>query len=268
MIVCPNCQTENRLGAIFCRSCGAKLALDDLNVQNFEEKTGVVAKDKIDKAKKKRRVIVNLIRIVFLLLIAYGIFLVFQRPEIPEFNTLGKANELFIKKEKALIEAKKAGRDIEFDFTELEINSFASTLREKQEANSRVKIEEIFVDLMEDNKIQLFINTLIFGRKITLSCSGKLSAGDNGLIFEPSGFFAARMGKLPYPMPLFRYMTKNVLAKHETMSDLFSAISNIEITEGKSEYKAMPGETLTPDSKKQKEKEAEKGRARVKFKKV
>ena len=77
MIVCPNCQTENRLGSIFCRSCGAKLALDDLNVQNFEQKTGVVSKEKVNKAKKKRRLIVNLIRLAIILLVAYGVYLVF-----------------------------------------------------------------------------------------------------------------------------------------------------------------------------------------------
>ncbi|GAH88261.1 unnamed protein product, partial [marine sediment metagenome] len=46
MINCPNCQTENRMGSLFCRGCGTKLALEDVNVHNFEEKTGIVPKSK------------------------------------------------------------------------------------------------------------------------------------------------------------------------------------------------------------------------------
>lgn len=242
------------------------MALDDLNVQNFEQKTGVVSKEKVDKAKKKRRRIINIIRLVFILAIAFAIYLVFQKIEFPKFITDGKAKELFEKKQDAIIKAKEAGNEIELDFTELEVNSLASKLT-NEESTGKVKIKEIFIDLQEESNVTIYIKTLIFNQEIHLCCSGKVSANDNGLIFEPSGFFAAKVGKLPYPMFLFKYLTKNVISSDDKLNKLFDAISSIEVTEGKAEYKPMPGENLSGDGKKTKEKEAEKGKARIKTKK-
>jgi len=38
MIPCPKCGADNMIGAIFCRSCSAKLELDDIKPETFEEK--------------------------------------------------------------------------------------------------------------------------------------------------------------------------------------------------------------------------------------
>jgi hypothetical protein len=266
MIVCPNCQTENRLGSIFCRSCGSKLALDDLNVQNFEQKTGVVSKEKINKAKRKRKLIINIIRLAFLLAIAYGVYLVFQEPQMPKIDTSGKANESFKKKETAILDARKAGKEIEVAFTELEVNSFVAVVAIDSENTGKAKLKEIFIDLKEDNRVEIFLVTSIFGQRIVASCYGKVSAGESGLVFEPDGFFAAKMGKLPYPMFLFKYMTKNVLTK-PNITDLLSAFSSIEITEGKADYKPSDVEKLTAEELKARKEDAKKGKVTVKVKK-
>ena len=72
MMQCPQCGTENRLGAIFCRSCGAKLETDGITSQTFEQVTGVVPKDKAKGKKRVKKIILNSIRIVFLALIVVG----------------------------------------------------------------------------------------------------------------------------------------------------------------------------------------------------
>jgi hypothetical protein len=268
MIICPNCKTENRLGAIFCRSCGAKLSLDDLNVQNFEQKTGVVTKEKVDKAKKKRRFIINIIRLALLLLIAFAIYLVFQKPDLPkDIITKGGEEKKFQTKQDYLIKARNDGKDAEAEFTELEINTFATSLVDSPENKGRVKLTGITIDLKQDNEVEIYLDTQILGQHIRLCCFGKVSADDKGLKFVPNGFFAAKVGKLPYPMFLFKYLTKNILSKDKTLNELISAISSIEVTAGSAKYSPIPEEKLNAEQKKVKEKDAEKGKATVKVKK-
>jgi len=44
MINCPKCGADNMIGAIFCRTCSAKLELDDLSPEVFDEKGDSLAK--------------------------------------------------------------------------------------------------------------------------------------------------------------------------------------------------------------------------------
>ncbi len=40
MLVCPECETENRIGAIFCRECGEKLDVSDMRPPKKSEQGG------------------------------------------------------------------------------------------------------------------------------------------------------------------------------------------------------------------------------------
>lgn len=40
MLVCPNCNNENRVGSVFCKSCGEKLDVSDLRAPTRSERRG------------------------------------------------------------------------------------------------------------------------------------------------------------------------------------------------------------------------------------
>ncbi len=233
MIACPNCQTENRLGSIFCRSCGAKLAIDDMTIENFEEKTGVIPKDKLDKKKKRKKLVVNIIELVLLLLIAYAVLLVFQKPALPEINTSGSDLRKFERKRDKMLSNRKEGKDSTAEFTEEEINSFAIDLVDKNSEDSKAKLRSLFIDLQDNEKVRVYLVSDVFGQRIIASITGKVSANDDGLAFKPQGVFAGRVGKLPYPSVLFRYHTKNLLKENEKTIEFLDSITSVEISDDK-----------------------------------
>jgi hypothetical protein len=233
MIVCPNCQTENRLGSIFCRSCGTKLAIDDMNIQNFEEKTGVIPKDKLDKKKKKRKIVLNIVELILIFLIAYGIILVFQKPALPEINTSSGDLKKFERKRDRMLNIRKEGKDSTADFTEEEINSYAIDLVENKNQESKIKLKSLFVDIADNNRVKLYFVSDVLGQRVVFSIAGKVSANDDGLAFKPQGFLAGRMGKLPYPSVMIRYHTQRLLKKNEKLTDFLDSITSIEIDDNK-----------------------------------
>jgi len=221
------------LGSIFCRSCGTKLAIDDMNIDNFEEKTGVIPKDKLKKKKKRKKLVLNIIELVLLLLLAYGVLLVFQKPALPEINTSDSDLKKFERKRDRMLSTRKEGKDSTADFTEEEINSFAIDLVDKNNQDSKTKLKGLFIDLEDNDKVRVYLVSDIFGQRIIGSIAGKVSANDDGLAFKPLGAFAGRMGKLPYPSALFRYHTQNLLKKSEKLTDFFDSITSIEINDNK-----------------------------------
>ena len=233
MIKCPNCQTENRMSSIFCRGCGTKLAIEDVNVQNFEQMTGIVPASKKKSRRKKIKLVLNIIELILILAVAYGVFLAIQKPALPEIKTTSTDLTSFLTWQDNLLKADENNKSIKKTFTEEEINSYALDLSPKDEKNSRTKLKGIIVDFKEDNRVSMYFLASALGQQITLNVSGKLSADDGGLTFEPNGFFAARIGKLPFPMALFQRITKNLLTENDKLVKFLDSITDIKTTDTK-----------------------------------
>ena len=86
MIVCPKCQTDNQVGAIFCRGCHEKLNLEDLNPEDIQK--GAVAQTR-DKSKwSVFSIIRNSVMLVILLFLIWILYSIFGVPELPQHAEL------------------------------------------------------------------------------------------------------------------------------------------------------------------------------------
>jgi len=210
MMQCPNCGTGNRLGAIFCRSCGTKLELDQVTSQTFEQVTGIVPKDKVDKKKQVRRIIVNVLRLVFLAVIVYGVYLALQRPEVKQPETSGRLASQFKTMLKEMLIAVDGQKTVTKTTTEQALNSYIRSMVGATEMKGNYQLVDSWV-LVEDNgDVDWVVDAKLFGRLLRLQYQGTVEMKDGKVTFTPKGFFAARMGKLPYPTPLMKMMIKRL----------------------------------------------------------
>ena len=178
--------------------------------------------------RKKRKLVGHVIRLVIILLIAFGIFLIFVDPPKPDdIVTSGKAYDSFKDKMKALEKNKKGSKE----FSEEEVNSFITQMVIDMNKDGNVRLSQIFVELLDDNKVKVFLDVDLFNLRIVASCEGTISGSDKGLVFKPSGFFSSKLGRLPYPMPLFKRMTAQVL-KDEDIQDFLAIIESAEVSNG------------------------------------
>jgi len=233
MMQCPSCGESNRLGAIFCKSCGAKLEIDSITAQTFEQATGVVAKDKADAKHRVRRIIVNVLRLAFLGAIIFGIYLALQRPEVDQPETSGKDATAFKAKLQKISNAIEAKRTGNVTVSEQKLNSYIRSLVNATESNSKYQLVDSWVLIEDDGKLDWVIEATLFGRPLRLQYFGTIKIKDDEVAFIPEGFFSAQFGKLPYPTPLIKLMTarlwKSILEGNEGQNKrILAAISDLK----------------------------------------
>ena len=210
MMQCPNCQTGNRLGAIFCRSCGTKLELDEITTHTFEQVTGIVPKDKMDKKKRVRRIIVNVLRLVFLAAIVYGVYLAVQRPEVEQPDTSGRLASQFKTMLNEMLIAVGDKKTVTKTTSEQALNSYISSMVDVTEMKGNYQLVESWVLIEDNGDVDWVVDAKLFGRLLRLQYQGTVEMKDGKVTFTPKGFFAARMGKLPLPTPLMKLWIKRL----------------------------------------------------------
>jgi hypothetical protein len=227
MMQCPQCGTSNRLGAIFCRSCGAKLELDSVTSETFEKVTGVVPKNKSDAKKRTKRIIVNAIRLVILALLVLGVYLALQIPEVEKPKTDDRAATLFERKVESLTSAlsgNPSGHE-ELKITEEEINSYIQArLAATDLGKGTFKLVDTWVLFDSEGEVTWVIDAKLFGRPLRFQYLGKAEVADGKLVFSKKGLFTGKLGKLPYPTILIDMTTKRLLS---------SLLEGDKTTEGK-----------------------------------
>ncbi len=240
MLTCPNCGTENRYGAIFCRVCGKKLdIIDELTVENIHEKTGGKKrkrrKDKSEltpKQLRQRNIIVNAIRIVVILLVGFAVYLTQQTPSLSAIPTSDGSRKSFLEKKRRLRGGNSA------TITTREINSYLAGLLPDIKDGKVVKFDYLQLALgNHDDKDQIAIRMYVrvFGKKMLFQMFGKLENKDGHVKFSPTTF--ANIGKLPYPSFLMKFHCKNILRDLKSDQELFEKLTEATIKE----VKAMRG---------------------------
>ena len=68
MINCPKCGADNMIGAIFCRTCGAKLNIDELRPESFAEMEKVGVAQRIGKILGRVAILIVLLGLVGVLI--------------------------------------------------------------------------------------------------------------------------------------------------------------------------------------------------------
>jgi len=234
MMQCPSCGTANRLGAIFCRSCGAKLEIDGVTSQTFEKVTGVVPKDKKDAKTRAKNIAVNVLRLAFLGLVVLGVYLALQRPEVEQPETSGRLASAFDKMQRdMLITLEHSKQPVTRTTTKQALNSYLGSLVGAAETKGTVRLVDSWVLIEDNNDLNWIIEAKLLGRPLRFQYFGTVAMKDGKITFTPKGFFAARMGKLPYPSPLLKLMAsrfwKSVLEGNEEKNKKFlDAISDFK----------------------------------------
>jgi hypothetical protein len=214
MMQCPQCGTANRLGAIFCRSCGAKLELDSVTSQTFEKITGVVPKDKADAKKRTKRIIVNVIRLVILVLIVFGVYLALQIPDVEKPETTDKdlANLKATRSELVAAAGGNARAQDQLKISEKEINAYIQErLGATDLGKSTFRLVDTWVLFDKDGEVIWVIDAKLFGRPLRFQYLGKVEMAGGKVTFKKKGLFTGRLGKLPYPTILIDTTTKRLL---------------------------------------------------------
>ena len=234
MMQCPQCGTANRLGAIFCRSCGVKLEVDSITKDTFEQVTGIVPKDRADAKKRVRSITFNLLRLAFLGLLVFGVYLALQLPEVEEPETTSALAAQFKQTQTRLGTAVAQKREFTVTTTEGAINSYlADRVGATEDKGKTFQLLDTWVLFDDDGGIDWVIDAKLFGRRLRFQYKGKLVVEDGGVTFKPEGFFAGRLGKLPYPSPLLKRtvskLWKSIIREEEENKKILNAISDVEI---------------------------------------
>ena len=229
-MLCPQCGTENRLGAIFCRSCGVKLDIDSIDSETFEEKTGI----KLKKGPKISTIILKVVLLLVLIGLAAAIFLATRVPDIERTPTATKGKNSIasfdVKKRQA--EWFKAN-DYEYKlgFTEGDINSYlAEKFKESDLKKGFIEFKEIDIDLKPGNMVEARFFGTMWGKKLLFRVTGRVELTGGTLKFEPE---SARIGQLPLPGILINPTYKNMMSAGAEDEKLFKKFEAIQIHEDK-----------------------------------
>ncbi|MDP7395755.1 MAG: zinc ribbon domain-containing protein [Lentisphaeria bacterium] len=188
MINCPKCQSENHLGAIFCRSCGDKLDMDELRPADIKK----TAKNAVNAGAILRNII-GLVALLAVAALAAGIYIA---PPLPTVTALSPENAKAMRRRVSFI---VGGQTASETFTTSELNGLAefvldmsaeSVLQRRQEAiesgaGGALVPQGFYVELLPPDHIKFTVKHLL-KNKLTFyaSIEGKLEVSDAGLTFS------------------------------------------------------------------------------------
>ena len=196
MINCPKCGADNMVGAIFCRTCGGKLDLDQLRPEDLEEKEGTPL--------KKVLAIVWRLCIVTILLALIGLLVALFLPvqNVLDGNvdqkTMTKVNNRWKWVQKP------NRRYYRFVFTSEEATALANkvmNLGNDGDASAdnvgALAPRHLSIQFQDNGVVRLVLTSSLFGKMSVYSVLvGKLEAAKGGVEFET---YSAKMGKISVP---------------------------------------------------------------------
>ncbi len=219
MIRCPKCNEDNMIGAIFCRSCGVKLELDDLRPSDLKGKKG----------KSKAQTIVAIIR-NFIILIIIGILVgaviaVFVKPSstVPEGLNAEQTSAAMGQFKKL----HKSGNEGQYTFNLAELHMLAQMVTEltheqalktyeDQIASGSVApllFEDIYLGLSPPSNVKFIFQCMVLG-KLTcyITIVGPLIPGQSGVNYTADRVYIGRLPILVPPLKdfLLEQITTNV----------------------------------------------------------
>lgn len=254
MINCPKCEAENHLGAIFCRTCGDKLDMDNLRPADIKK----TATDAVSAGNILR----NLIGLVLLLAVgalAAGIFLA---PPLPPATTLSPENAKAMKSKVSSIVGRQTTSET---FTTAELNGLAefvldlsaeSVAQRRQEAietgvGNVLVPQGFYVELLPPDSIRMTVKHLV-KNKVTwyTSIEGKLEASDEGLTFSREKTI---VGRVPLPIKQleekiisqrFTQLTTTESARYESLQRGMKNVTGVKIEGDKITVTLGPAQKL------------------------
>ncbi|MCP4176656.1 MAG: zinc ribbon domain-containing protein [bacterium] len=237
-IKCKNCNAENPLGAVFCRTCGVKLDTEDLD----KDLEGFLAK------KNKKKNINSIFRLILILIFIFILYLVYAVT-----NPFGKAynDDLVFTKEikqesLSKYSSMKMGRQNVYSFTSQQMNFIINRYFIK-------KGNRLFVDTIDNKYLSFTVRKQLIDKNISwlqsirkyVSLNWKISIT---AICEPyfvetkSGkkvislkLLKLKMGSLGIPSYFYKYIIDEYKPFYSTrkFKRFAKSIKDIKLSDGK-----------------------------------
>ena len=240
MIRCDNCQTDNRIGAVFCKSCGERLNLDNAEAQIQES-------HRRERRSPKRilgilRKLVGLALLAAVVLVMIGIFR--SVPMAFDEHVSVEALKNGHRKLKLMQSAQpRSGNDPQLTFTEEEVTGLINQLANLREEEGEEEIEDpgfalspqiISVEFLPSGFVRLILKSVSFkGVKIYNTLVGRLVSEDGNVRFDIQ---SARVGKVTMIGPLVDVVTDRFKANVDNWEPVEKAkavVDYIEVMDGK-----------------------------------
>lgn len=242
MIKCPKCGADNLLGAIFCRSCGSKLNLEDLKPDDIAEKKSAFSVQTVGKS------LFKLVKLVVLVVLISGLVGILLAPSGFQPNRGLDAKEFRAAMDKVTGLTRAPSRAAKVVFTADEIAVLADallgfsvpdgvrqtvTLAEPPEA----VITSVDVDttLIDGAFLRVVLKQKLLGKvSVYTTVVGALQVDEKGLVFH---VIKARVGRVPLPGGGREFAVRRIRGLCEAkVQKLFEALApHVKAIEGTSE---------------------------------
>ena len=201
MITCPNCGSENLVGAIFCRTCGKKLDLEHLRRETMMAKG--------DSVTKKMGGVLGRMVLVLVAIVLITVLVVLLLPVSGRVNAYldDEALAQLEAKYMFLVQPSAEHPEVTLSSEELTVALNAILGLETYGANAQPPIkpssggslvpDHLSVEARGNGTVRLVLKALLFGKIPTYSTIvARVDVGDEGLVFHPR---SAAVGRLPLP---------------------------------------------------------------------
>ena len=201
MITCPNCGSENLVGAIFCRTCGKKLDLEHLRPETMMAKG--------DSVTKKMGGVLGRMVLVLVAIVLITVLVVLLLPVSGRVNAYldDEALAQLEAKYMFLVQPSAEHPEVTLSSEELTVALNAILGLETYGANAQPPIkpssggslvpDHLSVEARGNGTVRLVLKALLFGKIPTYSTIvARVDVGDEGLVFHPR---SAAVGRLPLP---------------------------------------------------------------------
>ena len=226
LIKCLNCNHENQLGSIFCRSCGQKLDIESVHPELIDrKKTGFF---------KILRKIITIVMLLALLGVLAGLFIPYG---FKKYEAIGEEAQTKVKDsyDTMIFRIDGVGRKKEFTFSLPELTYLFNNVITAGTGDSSVAFDtdgKGGLVIISESKLY---NTLPFRMEIIGNLSENMDADENNLekIDFSLNITGARFGHVPMP----GFMTSRLaekfkpLLESETISKILKAVSKVQLTE-------------------------------------
>lgn len=265
MINCPKCEADNQIGAIFCRSCGEKLELDEIKPDTVRKG----AKKQVGSGINWFSWIKNLVMLGFLVVVVGILVGLFLTPAMPGNAAEGAKAKAAMDK----VSKYQRGQATSIVLDEEELNSVIKYFllitddeldkarKEFAESGSSgMMMEEMRVDLLDDNRVRLVMKQQHTGHdmiKYYSIAEGELKIDETTkhATFEMD---KCAQGRVPLGMLDF---TREIVSKRfmeqyrgkQELQQIVGSLKSIKVTDDKIILKGqmkVPGRAPVKSSKK------------------
>ncbi len=235
MLVCPECNTENRIGAIFCRECGEKLDVSDLRPPSKSEQGG------------KRWGLGRIIRWLFSLAVLAGLVLAIMamlNDLEPDIATVGSGRRMEVENDyqRVLDGARSvSGQTIRLNSADVTflLNHILGLDENGEGAGAGVMVpKRIAVELLPDNQVKVMMRHRLFDQVDSdAMLIGELTIEDGNAEFEAHTY---QLGTLPlkwFLEPLAEGRFQQQFHDRPDMETAIERIASVSISENRAEIR-------------------------------